>query len=202
MSRTIYFLFRLFIFLNCIFQVFGQVSNNLPVGWFSAGDSQQEYQMGIDYTTFYGKAPSGFIKSLPNVNESGFGTLMQNFFPKDYLGKHVRFSCAIKYNNVLNWAGMWVRVDSVNGGLDNMYGRRITGTGDWKVVENIVNVPGDTNVFAFGILLSGEGEVWIDECNFELAEYVPSPTFYSNPNADNFGMLTYTTSFGSVYQLN
>ncbi|GBC05378.1 hypothetical protein RclHR1_00620018 [Rhizophagus clarus] len=114
------------------------------VGWFIEENSPQQYQVGVDSTIFYGKAPSGFIKSLPNVKENGFGTLMQNFIPKDYLGKQVQLSCFIKYNNVLSWTGIWIRVDSVNGGIDNMYDRRLNGTSDWKSVSSTVNVPEDT----------------------------------------------------------
>jgi hypothetical protein len=31
------------------------------------------------------------------------------------------------FQNVLSWTAMWIRVDSVYGGLDNMYDRRLNG---------------------------------------------------------------------------
>ncbi|GES99889.1 helix-turn-helix transcriptional regulator [Rhizophagus clarus] len=190
MIRNILFLFCLFILLNCFFQVFGQTP---PVGWFIEENSPQQYQVGVDSTIFYGKAPSGFIKSLPNVKENGFGTLMQNFIPKDYLGKQVQLSCFIKYNNVLSWTGIWIRVDSVNGGIDNMYDRRLNGTSDWKSVSSTVNVPEDTTVLDFG-----DGEAWLDDCSFEVVdppmENVNFPIPISNPDVANSGMLPYPIS--------
>ena len=76
MSRDILFLFRLFIFVSCIFQVFGQLSSDLPgklrrsiiclfklnkffyflEGWGIAGDSPNNYQMGTDSTVFHSAA--------------------------------------------------------------------------------------------------------------------------------------------------
>ncbi|RIA94780.1 hypothetical protein C1645_759284 [Glomus cerebriforme] len=153
--------------------------------------------MGVDSTVFYGSAPgrSGIIKSLPNINPNGFGTLMQEFIPKDYLGKRVQLSGFIKNNNVLGWVGMWMRVDSVNGSFDNMSNRPINGTGDWKSVENVLDVPEDTSNLAFGILLVGEGEAWLDECKFEIVDptLVPTTEILNNavPFVDTTGELNY-----------
>ncbi|RIA86335.1 hypothetical protein C1645_829437 [Glomus cerebriforme] len=179
MARNILFLFRLFVFLMCIFQVFGHTSPDLPDGWFSAGDSPNDYLMGVDHTIFYGRAPgsSGFIKALPSANDKGFGTMMQNFFPKKFIGKRVRLSCFVKHENVLGWAGMWMRVDTImENVLDNMFDRKITGTGDWVKFESVLDVPKDTINLAFGILLSGAGEAWLDNCKFEIVDSSVSTT--------------------------
>ncbi|CAI2162930.1 15719_t:CDS:2 [Funneliformis geosporum] len=134
-----------------------QTSYNLPNGWFKAGSHRENYLMGVDSTIFYGEAPgsSGSVKSISNFN--GFGTLMQNFFPKEYLDKRVRLSAFVKSNNVTGWAGMWMRADTVsNQYLDNML--------------NVLDISEFATNLAFGILLSGEGEVWLDECKFEIVD--------------------------------
>lgn len=82
MSKNI-LLFRLFVFLNCVFQIFGQISYDLPgklrklqfcfisyrlnksfilllAGWFRDGDTQY-YDIGVDYATFYEKAVRKFL---------------------------------------------------------------------------------------------------------------------------------------------
>ncbi|GBC05376.1 hypothetical protein RclHR1_00620016 [Rhizophagus clarus] len=190
-------LFWMLVFINYVFQIFGQVSQvsyELPAEWFRAGNSSQDYEMGLDYTIFYGKAPSGFIKSRANFSEYGFGILMQEFFPKDYLGKQVRLTCTMKYNNVLGWTGILIQVYSINGMYDDMRNRKITGTSGWKEINSIVNVPEDTTVLAFGILLSGEGTVWLDECSFELMEDAFFPFSIVNPNDGNSGLPTYPTN--------
>jgi hypothetical protein len=45
----------------------------------------------------------------------GFGTLMQDFRAKQYVGKRVRFSAFVKSENVEGWAGLWMRVDKGEG---------------------------------------------------------------------------------------
>src|SRR5690606_35446831 len=42
----------------------------------------------------------------------GFGTLMQTCSAENYLGKRVKMTAYIKTQNVVNKAGMWLRVDS------------------------------------------------------------------------------------------
>jgi hypothetical protein len=75
-----------------------------------------------------------------------------------------------------------MRVDSIRGALENMYNRKIIGnlpawlsksyviiiiyifffdlytigTGDWKEVESILDVPEDTSNISFGISLTGK----------------------------------------------
>ncbi|CAG8459250.1 uncharacterized protein OCT59_007178 [Rhizophagus irregularis] len=201
MSKNI-LLFRLFVFLNCVFQIFGQISYDLPAGWFRDGDTQY-YDIGVDYATFYEKAPSGFLKSHPNIsslNSDLHSTLAQGFIPKDYLGKQVRLTCFMKYSNVLSSIGLLLQVHSVNGGFDNTLNKNsiVNGSGDWTKFENVVNVPEDTSLISFGAILNDEGVVWLDKCNFEIVEppdesvSFPFPKFEPNVNNNDFhNFLTY-----------
>jgi len=49
-----------------------------------------------------------------------------------------------------------------------MSDRPIKGTSDWKKHETVLDVPKDSIRIAFGILLNGLGQVWIDDLNFEV----------------------------------
>jgi hypothetical protein len=58
---------------------------------------------------------------------------MQSFDAKmmqNYLGKRVRFSAAVKTEDVQSWAGLWMRVDkgSQTVEFDNMQDRPLKGT--------------------------------------------------------------------------
>ncbi|CAB4415041.1 unnamed protein product [Rhizophagus irregularis] len=203
MSKNI-LLFRLFAFLNCVFQIFGQISYDLPAGW--APDGNAQYDIGVDYATFYEKAPSGFIKSPSNINSlnpNPFGILAQTFIPKEYLGKQVRLTCFIKYSNVSSSMGLLLHVHSVNGGFDNTANKNsiINGSGDWAKFVSVVNVPEDTSLIGFGAILNDEGVVWLDKCNFEIVEppdeSVSFPFPKSEPNVVNndfHNFLTYPIS--------
>ncbi|RGB36758.1 hypothetical protein C1646_813837 [Rhizophagus diaphanus] len=198
MSKYI-LLFRLFVFLNCVFQILGQISYDLPAGWFPDGNTQ--YDMGVDYATFYEKAPSGFLKSRPNtinsLNPNPYGLLVQTFIPSNYLGQQIRLICFIKYSNVSTSMGLFIQVHSVNGGFDNTANKNaiINGSGDWTKLESVVNVPEDTVLISFGAILNGKGVVWLDKCNFEIVEppdeSVSFPVPTSDPNVDNWGLSTH-----------
>ncbi|CAG8694942.1 3015_t:CDS:2 [Funneliformis caledonium] len=149
-----------------IFIQFIQVglTQHLPEGWFRAGSHPENYMMG--------PGSSGYVKSIPSVEfPYSYGTLIQSFFPKAYLGKRVRLSGFVKSNNVTGWAGLLMRVDTLSKlYLDTMYRRPITGNNDWTVYEDVLEVPIIATKLTFGISLVGEGEVWLDECKFEIVD--------------------------------
>jgi hypothetical protein len=98
--------------------------------------------------------------------------MMQMFDAADYTGKRMRFSGWVKSETVASWAGLWMRVDG-NGSpsrtlaFDNMQSRGIKGTTDWTRYEVVLDVPDDAKAIAFGILLDGEGKVWLSDVKFE-----------------------------------
>ncbi len=77
----------------------------------------------------------------------------------------------IKTRDVLGWSGLWMRIDGEDDrtlGFDNMYDRRITGTTGWNVYSVVLDVPPHSADISFGVLLDGDGRVWIDHVKFEV----------------------------------
>jgi hypothetical protein len=149
-------------------------ADSLPTGWIKAGSQPAEYEVGVDSMTHHDGHASGYVKSITKELH-GFGTLMQTAGPGEYLGKRVRMSAFVKADQVSDWAGVWMRVDGPMEGnqpkmlaFDNMQGRPIKGTSDWKKVEIVLDVPKEATDIAFGILLSKDGQVWIDDLKFEV----------------------------------
>jgi len=143
-------------------------TGGLPEGWFAAGKSPRDYDMGVDRTVFRTGSSSGYVKS--KSTPQGFGTLMQMCAADDYRGKRVRMTADIKAEAVESWAGMWMRVDGAGGTMlsfDNMQGRPIKGSVDWQRYEIVLDVPKKSVHLAFGVLLDGRGQVWIDNLAFE-----------------------------------
>ncbi len=69
------------------------------------------------------------------------------------------------------WAGLWFRVDGPNNttlAFDNMEQRAIKGTTDWTRYEIVLDVPNEAQRLAFGVLLAGGGQVWMDDLRFEV----------------------------------
>jgi hypothetical protein len=149
-------------------------ADSIPNGWIKAGSHPAEYEMGIDSSTHHGGRASGYVKAVTK-DLHGFGTLMQTAGPAQYLGKRVRLSAFVKSEMVSDWAGVWMRVDGPAQGnqpnvlaFDNMQSRPIKGSTDWTRVEIVLDVPGDAKDIAFGILLSRDGEVWLDDVKLEV----------------------------------
>jgi len=142
----------------------------IPIGWHRAGSYPQDYEMGVDQeVTFQGKA-SGYLKS--KIVSKGFGTLMQMYKAKKYLGKRLCYSGYVKSKDVEEWAGLWMRVDGPEPNkslsFDNMYDRPIKGSTDWTNYKIVLDVPDQSTNIAFGILLHGAGQVWLTNGNIEV----------------------------------
>ncbi|MCO7223036.1 hypothetical protein [Pleionea sp. CnH1-48] len=147
-------------------------AGELPEGWFRAGSSPSSYKMELVQNEGV-PAPSVVIASKEDLEIEGFGTVMQNFYPKSYLGKRVKLTAWVKAEDVADWAGVWMRVDGENRkvlAFDNMFGRHIKGTSDWTEYTIVLDVDKAASNLAYGVLLSGEGTVYIDKFNFTLVD--------------------------------
>ncbi|HET9314327.1 MAG TPA: AraC family transcriptional regulator, partial [Vicinamibacteria bacterium] len=113
-----------------------------------------------------GKA--AFIRGR-SASAAGFGTLMQSIAADDYRGQRVRFSAEVKAAGVAQWAGLWMRVDAGSTPLafDNMSQRPIKDTRDWERYDVVLDVPAQAQGIAFGLLLSGPGQVWMSGLRLE-----------------------------------
>ena len=171
-------------------------SAGAPRGWILAGSKPANYLTGVDQTLTYQGHPSAYLKAGLSATE-GFGTLMQNFRAAQYVGKRVRFSGALKSEDVKDWAGLWMRVDSgptVGVAFDNMQDRPIKGTTDWHDYQVVLDVPKDATGIAFGVLLSQSGTVWLSNVKIESVgtdvpttgkHLLPLPPGPTNLNFDN-----------------
>jgi hypothetical protein len=121
--------------------------------------------------------------------------MMQSFDPADYKGKRLRMSGWVKAESVKRWAGLWMRVDGQTGGslaFDNMQSRPIVGTRDWTRYEVVLDVAPTAKSIAFGILMDGEGTVWLNDVQFQVVDRSvpvtsPSPAQRRKPANLDFG---------------
>lgn len=146
-------------------------NEQLLKGWQLSGSHPFNYQMGIDRETFHKGKASGFLKSVTVVQAEGeFATMMQQFKADQYLGKRLKLSGFIRTKAVSGFSGFWMRIDDALHDIlqfDNMSDRPITGDTEWNHYSIVLDVPDNSAVIAFGVLLSGSGQVWIDGLQFE-----------------------------------
>ena len=146
-------------------------------GWFLAGSERESYEIGVvDDAERNGKV--GFIKSTKSKIK-GFGTIMQDFVPEDFYDQRVKLTAYIKTKDAAGWVGLWMRVDGLPAKdgknkevlyFDNMNDRKIVGTTGWTKYEIILDVPKEATNIAYGVLLSGTGEAWLDDIKFEIVD--------------------------------
>ncbi|WP_440961611.1 helix-turn-helix transcriptional regulator [Paenibacillus nitricinens] len=146
-------------------------NEQLLKGWQLSGSHPFNYQMGIDRRTFHQGRASGYLKSVTVVPTEGeFATMMQQFKADKYMGKRLKLSGFIKTKAVRGFCGFWMRVDDALHDVlqfDNMSDRPIIGDTEWNHYSIVLDVPDNSAAIAFGVLLSGSGQVWIDGLQFE-----------------------------------
>ncbi len=144
-------------------------SEEAPKGWFKAGKSPKDYETAIDREMTYNERPSATLKSIA-TKTGGFATLMQMAKADGYRGKRLRLSAYIRSRDVEQWAGMWLRVDGPKGeplAFDNMEKRPLKKTTDWAKCEIVVDVPQNAKELAFGLMLTGSGQIWMADLKFD-----------------------------------
>jgi AraC-like DNA-binding protein len=148
-----------------------------PIGWILAGSHPGDYEKSIDLVNVHQGRASGRLQSRAEAPE-GFGTMMQTFHAKNYRDKRYELSAFIQTENVTGWCGLWMRVDGKDEEVlqfDNMGDRSITGSQQWHKYHVVLDIPAESEAIAFGVLLMGEGKVWVDSIRFdEVSRDVPS----------------------------
>ncbi len=162
-------IFTFFIF-NFVSYFTLQSQNNID--WKKAGNAPQSYNIGVCFDSLK-NYNINYIKSIDNKIK-GFGTLLQFMEAKNYYNKRIKLSANIKTKDVKGKCMMWLRVDSKLDrnylAFDNMNDRPILGTTDWHKYEIVVNVSPDASDIYYGVLIEGEGEAFVDNLVFEIAE--------------------------------
>jgi len=150
-----------------------------PEGWRLQGNDPSSYLMDRDSIETYAGKASGRLMSVCVSDGSdstmrcrGFGTMMQCIEAAGYARKRIRFSGYVKAREVRERAGLWMRVDGEGEppqtlAFDNMKDRPITGTRDWTRYEVVLDVRKDATHICFGILLRGQGTVWLSGASLE-----------------------------------
>ena len=160
----------------------------LPKGWIKAGSHPSEYDMGIDETVKRNNSKCASIKSV-SEKLHGFGTLMQMFDADSFKGKRYRLTAWTKCSNVDGWAGLWMRVDGPNPkkclAFYNTQDRPLKGSTEWAMQNIVLDVPKDATNIAFGVLLNGAGQVWMDDFKFQkVGKNVPTNSLKENTSVN------------------
>jgi hypothetical protein len=153
-------------------------ATDLPEGWFRSGKSPQDYEMKVDAAVQHEGRNALRLRSLRASD--GFATVMTKVPAEPYRGQKLRFSAAVRWADVTGQAGLWMRVDGQTPGrplaFDNMHDRALRGTHDWERYEVVLPVEREAGQIAYGLLLGGEGQTWLDDVRLEVVPDTVPPT--------------------------
>jgi len=143
----------------------------LPPQWF--GSAPGQFEAGLDSDIRRGGRTSAYIRTLTRkVFGDQFGVLTQTVRADAYRGTRVRLSGWLRTSGLTgDGAGLWFRSDGVGPQpFDNMGVRRLTGTGDWREVSIVADIPDDAVGMAFGVIMVSPGIVWADDLRLEIVD--------------------------------
>ncbi len=154
-------------------EVKDEQSATLCSGWALWGSHPELYVATLDTTTFHSGTRSALLKN--RLDEAvDFGALIQYCSPNQYRGKRVRMTAWLKTKDVVSWAAPWFRVDGEVScdclSFDNCCKRPLKGSKDWTKYEIVLQVHEASTKLAYGVLLSGVGNVWLDDITFEVVD--------------------------------
>jgi len=141
--------------------------------------------MGRDPSVFHGGHASGTIKATTD-DKKGWQSLTQGIRADSFRGKRIRLRGFVKTKAVSTYAGLWMRVDTIDhqAEFDNMSNRIIMGTTDWKAYTVVLDVPIDAVAIFFGGVMMGTGQSWFDDLSIETVDpsRVPSTGIWMGPD--------------------
>jgi hypothetical protein len=140
--------------------------------WKLGGSAPSRYQTGLD-TSMTCNGTSALHLSSSTATPQQFGEMGWSTAPGVWSGQRLRMTGWILASAVTGWAGLWMRVDTatvMGVSFDNMDCRPVTGTTGWLQVQVVLDVPSDATRVAYGLLLDGSGEVWLDGVQLETVD--------------------------------
>ncbi len=144
-------------------------ADSLPA-WKVVGPAPDRYNVQADTGEAHSGTRSASIRSSTEDEET-FAGLAQTFRADAYRGKRLRLSAYLRSAGVELWAGMWMRVDGSRLSplaLDNMHNRPVSGSTPWTRYDVVLDISEEATQIAFGIMLAGKGQVWVDDFTFEV----------------------------------
>ena len=157
--------------------------DDVPIHWLSVGPAHEQFTVEREMQGNT-EGESGVRYSGQDVPANEFATITQFALGvNELIGQRIRFSVDVSTDLESGWAGAWMRVDGkANNDIlqfDNMEERPIEGKTEWQTYSVVLDVPVDTARIAYGILSTGDGDVWIDNAILEVVgNEIPSTNMF------------------------
>lgn len=137
------------------------VNEDLPKNWFKWG---KNYSLKKDSLTKKSGKVAMRIEPLAEKAPNDFGCVAYAI-PATYKAKEIEVKAYMKLENVSGAIGLMIRIDGSSGSLafENMLSQKIEGTKDWTQYHVKVPYPENAKTIYIGAILSGGGQLWVDD---------------------------------------
>jgi hypothetical protein len=118
------------------------------------------------------------LRSVTAV-DGGFGSMARQTEAAPYRGRRLRLRAQVRTEDVVRWAGLWMRVDDADGvtlAFDNMQDRPFRGTADWTSASVVLDVAPEARTIVYGMLLAGTGTARAGAIVLEPVDEATPPT--------------------------
>jgi erythromycin esterase-like protein len=145
-----------------------QIEPGAPAGW---SINTSTAAIGVTTTDVKEGAKALYLSSA-FVNGIGNFTISQTFIADDYRGRRLRLTAWVKPRNIgtFNVSGLFMRVEGWGTLLqfDNMISRPISGSGNWRQVQIVVDVPTTAVGITIGAQFQGTNTLLIDDLRLDI----------------------------------
>jgi hypothetical protein len=147
-------------------------------GWFMSGGGRTQYQAVKDPAVAHAGHASVRLQPASPSSAGTYGTLMQSFSARGFLGKRVRLAAWIRTKSASGRADLWARVQASTSpsdgpGLGGGH-RTIPEDSEWTRYELVFDMPPQGSEIQFGVGLNSAGTLWAADFTFqEVAKTTP-----------------------------
>ena len=156
--------------------------------WYIGGSDPDLYECGISNLPYHNKRSAFLRPKTPEALDTVGACIMQTFKADRYRANRMRFSAAIKTDQVYK-SGLWMTVNGPNGLITSDFmhlNRPIYGTTDWNVYSVVLEVPEESVGIAIAMFMRGKGRVWFADVHFEETNDEITPVLSYEPGNLDF----------------
>ena len=135
--------------------------------WGITSSQPDSYEVRCD--SVYTNCVTQILRSRGPVKVEEMGSVTHSESAVAWRNRRVELRANFKTGNVTGWAGAWLRIDDAEGNalaFDDMRGRPVKGTTVFEWHSVVLDVPQAADRITLGVMLNGEGAVFIQEVRF------------------------------------
>ncbi|MDB5101422.1 MAG: Transcriptional regulator, AraC family [Cyanobacteria bacterium RYN_339] len=145
----------------------------LPSGWTHVtkpATAGRSYKAGASTSDAHNNKHGAFLLGVGVPPKDSYGAMQQTSDAVPYRGKRVRFSVWLRPTDVKRRAGLFLFADDAKGQPlvgDNTQDRITKGTGGWRQITIVQEIPQTATTLRYGAMLFGEGRLSVADVIFE-----------------------------------